>query len=41
MHGAAASPVKAPAFPTLIPFDTSALNAGAENGYSIPTKRTK
>jgi hypothetical protein len=41
MHGAAASPVKAPALPTLIPLDTSALNAGAENANTIPTKRTK
>jgi len=41
MHGAAASPVKAPALPTLIPLDTSALKAGAENASSIPTTRTK
>jgi hypothetical protein len=27
--------------PTLIPLDTSALKAGAENASSIPTTRTK
>jgi len=41
MHGAAASPVNAPALPTLIPLDTSALNAGVENDSSPTTRKKK